>query len=88
MYDSSLDSAFHRVGVDGTSSDATSVEARTLTPAAAASPQELRGAIFAVDNCAKCHSSDKVSPRPLKIAPPFRTLHKRYPIETFAEGAG
>nr|WP_275188319.1 cytochrome c [Bradyrhizobium sp. CSA112] len=56
-----------------------------MTPAAAASPQELRGAIFAVDNCAKCHSSDKVSPRPLKIAPPFRTLHKRYPIEPFAE---
>ena len=57
----------------------------TLTPAAAASPQEQRGKTFALNNCAKCHSIDKVSPSPLKIAPPFRTLHKRYPIETIAE---
>jgi cytochrome c len=57
----------------------------TLTPAVAASPQEQRGKTFALNNCAKCHSIDKVSPSPLKIAPPFRTLHKRYPIETLAE---
>jgi cytochrome c len=57
----------------------------TLTPAAAASPREQRGKTFALNNCAKCHSIDKVSPSPLKIAPPFRTLHKRYPIETLAE---
>jgi cytochrome c len=57
----------------------------TLTPVAAASPQEQRGKTFALNNCARCHSIDKVSPSPLKIAPPFRTLHKRYPIETLAE---
>jgi cytochrome c len=57
----------------------------TLTPAAAASPREQRGKTFALNNCAKCHSIDKVSPSPLKIAPPFRTLHQRYPIETLAE---
>ena len=57
----------------------------SLTPAAAASPQEQRGKTFALNNCAKCHSIDKVSPSPLKIAPPFRILHKRYPIETLAE---
>lgn len=57
----------------------------TLTPAAAASPQEQRGKIFALNNCARCHSIDKVTPSPLKIAPPFRTLHKRYPIETIGE---
>jgi cytochrome c len=57
----------------------------TLTPAAAASPQEQRGKTFALNNCAKCHSIDKVSPSPLKIAPPFRTLHERYPIETLSE---
>jgi mono/diheme cytochrome c family protein len=57
----------------------------TLTPAAAASLQEQRGKIFALNNCAKCHSIDKVSPSPLKIAPPFRTLHTRYPVETLAE---
>ena len=56
-----------------------------LTPAAAASPQQQRGKTFALNNCAKCHSIDRVSPSPLKIAPPFRTLHKRYPIETLGE---
>jgi mono/diheme cytochrome c family protein len=56
-----------------------------LTPATAASPQEQRGKTFALNNCAKCHAIDKVSPSPLKIAPPFRTLHKRYPVETLAE---
>jgi mono/diheme cytochrome c family protein len=57
----------------------------TLTPAAAASPQEQRGKTFALNNCAKCHSVDKVTASPLKIAPPFRTLHNRYPIETLSE---
>ena len=57
----------------------------TLTPAAAASPQEQRGKTFALNNCAKCHSVDKVTASPLKIAPPFRTLHERYPIETLSE---
>ena len=57
----------------------------SLTPAAAASPGEQRGRTFALNNCARCHSIDKVTPSPLKIAPPFRTLHKRYPIETIAE---
>lgn len=57
----------------------------TLTQAAAASPQEQRGKTFALNNCARCHSIDKVTSSPLKIAPPFRTLHTRYPIETLAE---
>src|SRR6478735_7435377 len=57
----------------------------TLKPAVAASPQEQRGRIFAMNNCARCHSIDRVSPSPLKIAPPFRTLHKRYPVESLGE---
>ena len=57
----------------------------TLTPAVAASPDQQRGKTFALNNCAKCHSIDKVSPSPLKIAPPFRTLHNRYPVETLGE---
>jgi cytochrome c len=56
-----------------------------LAPAAAASPEEQRGKTFALNNCARCHSIDRVSPSPLKIAPPFRTLHLRYPIETLGE---
>ena len=49
-----------------------------------------RGLNFVRANCARCHSIDKVSESPLKIAPPFRTLHLKYPIESlqeaFAEG--
>jgi mono/diheme cytochrome c family protein len=56
-----------------------------LTPALAASPSEQRGKTFALTNCARCHSIDRVTRSPLKIAPPFRTLHLRYPIETLEE---
>lgn len=56
-----------------------------LTQAMAASPAEQRGKTFALNNCARCHSIDKVSPSKLKMAPPFRTLHLRYPIETIGE---
>ncbi len=55
------------------------------TQALAASPAERRGKAFVRANCARCHSIDRVSPSPLKIAPPFRTLHTRYPIETLGE---
>ncbi len=54
-------------------------------PALATSPAEQRGKTFAMTNCARCHSIDRVTPSPLQIAPPFRTLHKRYPIESLAE---
>jgi mono/diheme cytochrome c family protein len=57
----------------------------TLAPAPAASPDQQRGKIFALNNCARCHAIDRVSRSPLRIAPPFRNLHKRYPIETLAE---
>jgi cytochrome c len=53
--------------------------------ALALSPSEQRGQFFARTNCARCHSIDKVTQSPLKIAPPFRVLHTRYPIESIAE---
>src|SRR6202049_4926160 len=56
-----------------------------MTPALAASSAEQRGKTFALNNCARCHSIDRVTESPLKIAPPFRTLHHRYPVETLAE---
>lgn len=54
-------------------------------PALSDSPAEQRGKTFALNNCARCHSVDKVTASPLKIAPPFRVLHKRYPIESIGE---
>jgi cytochrome c len=32
-------------------------------------------------HCAQCHAIDKVSESPLTIAPPFRNLHLKYPLE-------
>jgi cytochrome c len=56
-----------------------------LATPALASPAEQRGKTFARTNCARCHSVDRVTRSPLKIAPPFRTLHLRYPVETLGE---
>lgn len=53
------------------------------TPAAAQSAQ--RGTVIARTYCAKCHSIDKVSPSALTFAPPFRDLHKKYPVEQLEE---
>jgi cytochrome c len=49
------------------------------------SPAAQRGQLFVRTNCAQCHSVDKVTPSPLKAAPPFRSLHRRYPVESLAE---
>jgi cytochrome c len=57
-------------------------------PAMASNAEQ--GKRLALTYCARCHAIDKVSPSPLKIAPPFRTLHERYPVgmleESLAEG--
>ena len=55
----------------------------SLTPLAASNPAQ--GKRLAMIYCARCHSIDKVGPSPLKIAPPFRTLHERYPVDTLQE---
>ncbi len=51
----------------------------------ALSPPAQRGLVFVREYCSKCHSVDRVGPSPLKVAPPFRTLHDRYPVETLQE---
>jgi cytochrome c len=58
------------------------------TSAQAQDPRAQRGLNFARTHCAQCHSLDKVSESPLKIAPPFRTLHQRYPVEALEEALG
>jgi len=49
------------------------------------SPAEQRGMIFVRANCSRCHAINKFGESPLKVAPPFRTLHLRYPVENLAE---
>ncbi len=49
------------------------------------SPAAQRGLVFVRTYCASCHSIDKVSESPLKVAPPLRNLHLRYPVESLGE---
>ena len=53
-------------------------------------PAVQRGRAFAQANCAGCHAIGSIGDSALPKAPPFRTLHQRYPVENlveaFAEG--
>lgn len=53
--------------------------------AEAQSPAAQRGLTFVRVNCDQCHAIYKVGASPLAIAPPFRTLHLKYPVENLAE---
>ena len=67
-----------------------STQAAALLALAAFSPavhaqSAQRGVVIARTYCVNCHAIDKVSPSPLTIAPPFRDLHKKYPVEQLQE---
>jgi len=49
------------------------------------SPSEQRGQAFMLTNCSRCHAIGKAGDSPLAIAPPFRTLHTRYPVDSLQE---
>ena len=55
-----------------------------LSPALAASPAQ-RGKVYAGTHCGRCHAIGRTGQSPFSAAPPFRTLHLRYPIETLSE---
>lgn len=58
----------------------------SAAPAAAQQdPRVQRGQQFAQTNCAMCHAIGRFGDSPLAIAPPFRTLHERYPVEDLEE---
>jgi cytochrome c len=44
-----------------------------------------RGRAYARSHCARCHAIDENSASPVAIAPPFRVLHERYPVESLEE---
>ena len=50
-----------------------------------ASPSAQRGLVFVRTHCAQCHAIDRLSPSPLAAAPPFRALHRKYPVENLQE---
>jgi cytochrome c len=47
-----------------------------------------QGKRLALTHCGRCHALDKVSPSPFRPAPPFRDLHKRYPVDSLQEALG
>jgi cytochrome c len=49
------------------------------------SPAAQRGLIIVRTNCSRCHAVGKMGDSPLPIAPPFRTLHERYPVDDLQE---
>ena len=44
-----------------------------------------RGEVLLTKHCASCHALGQVGPSPHREAPAFRTLGKRYPIESLEE---
>jgi cytochrome c len=54
-------------------------------PATADEQSVRRGKAIAVAKCSHCHSIGRVGRSPRTAAPPFRTLHKQYPVETLED---
>jgi mono/diheme cytochrome c family protein len=59
--------------------------ALAMSDAHALSPAAQRGQTFAKANCSMCHAIGKTGDSPLALAPPFRTIHDRYPVEDLEE---
>lgn len=64
---------------------ATTVVAQVGAQGSAPGPEVQRGQAFAQTQCAACHAIGRSGESPLRTAPPFRTLHLRYPVENLAE---
>ena len=45
----------------------------------------LKGKMLAQQHCSGCHAIGKTGDSPRKECPPFRTLHKKWPVETLEE---
>ena len=51
-------------------------------------PHAKAGFAILNKNCSRCHAIGRTGNSPLKAAPPFRTLHTRYPVESLEESLG
>lgn len=61
------------------------VAADTGTPPADWSGQAAVGLAIAKERCSRCHAVETSGDSPVRNAPPFRTLHTRFPVEHVAE---
>jgi cytochrome c len=64
---------------------AINVPSSPATAAGVLDPAAQRGLVLVQANCARCHAVSKIGGSPLKIAPAFRMLHLRYPVEDLQE---
>ena len=51
-------------------------------------PEAQKGFAILQASCARCHAIGRTGDSPFKPAPPFRTLHTRYPVEALEESLG
>jgi len=60
-----------------------------MTSGQAANAQDLkRGEALLARDCASCHAVGRTGDSPQKLAPTFRSLGQRYPIESLEEALG
>jgi cytochrome c len=78
----------HQIATRRVMTAAIAFSALTVAIPCHAEPNVMAGKAFAQANCSHCHSIDKVTRSSLAIAPPFRTLHLRYPVESLEEALG
>lgn len=78
----------HQLKVSIVSSVAIALSVLVNATLCSAEPNAAAGKAFAQANCSHCHSIDKFTLSALAIAPPFRTLHLRYPVESLEEALG
>jgi mono/diheme cytochrome c family protein len=55
-----------------------------ITPAESAG-NRARGEFYARENCSTCHAVGPIGVSPYPLAPPFRSLSKKYDVEGLAE---
>ncbi len=53
-----------------------------------ASSEIKRGERILAKNCSRCHAIGRTGASPHRQAPPFRTLSRRYPIDSLSEALG
>jgi mono/diheme cytochrome c family protein len=56
-----------------------------VVSSAGAAGNRARGEFYARENCSTCHAVGPVGVSPYPLAPPFRSLPKKYDIEGLAE---
>ncbi len=56
-----------------------------VSPGTATAADAAAGRAFARENCSRCHAIDRVGASPLRKAPPFREIARRYRIADLEE---